>query len=99
MLIPLLSLEHAEALEEEEEGWGWCDGDFSLGYIALQMPLKQSSRDVQEEVGSMGLEFRREACAGAVNMDVTPTRTGAQPEVRRRARDRIWGNDTGRVQR
>ena len=79
MLIPLLTLEHAEALEEEEECWGWGDGDFSLGYIALQMPLKQSSRDVQEEVGSMGLEFRREVCAGAVNVDVTPTQTGAQP--------------------
>lgn len=73
MLIPLLTLEHAEALVEEEERWGWGDGDFSLGYIALQMSLKQSSRDVQEEVGSMGLEFRREVCAGAVNVHVTAT--------------------------
>lgn len=89
MLIPLLTLEHTEALEEEEERWGWGDGDFSLGYIALQMPLKQSSRDVQEEVGSTGLEFRREVRAGAVSVHVTPTRAGAQPEVHRRARDRI----------
>ena len=73
MLIPLLTLEHTEALEEEEERWGLGDGDFSLGYIALQMPLKQSSRDVQEEVGSTGLEFRREVRAGAVSMHVTPT--------------------------
>lgn len=73
MLIPLLTLEHAEALVEEEERWGWGDSDFSLGCIALQMPLKQSSRDVQEEVGSTGLEFRREVCAGAVNVHVTAT--------------------------
>ena len=89
MLIPLLTLEHTEALEEEEERWGLGDGDFSLGYIALQMPLKQSRRDVQEEVGSTGLEFRREVRAGAVSVHVTPTRAGAQPEVHRRARDRI----------
>ena len=31
MLIPLLTLEHTEALEEEEERWGLGDGEVGVG--------------------------------------------------------------------
>lgn len=40
------------------------DSDLSFGYIALEMPLRHSSGDVQQTFGSMGLEFGIEDCLG-----------------------------------
>lgn len=52
------------------------EGVLSVGYIALQMPLQGSSGDVQQAVGSVGLESRMEVCAGDVDMDVMHAYTG-----------------------
>ena len=52
------------------------EGVLSVGYVALEMPLRRSSGDVQQAVGSMGLESRIEVCAGDVNVDVIHSYTG-----------------------
>lgn len=60
---------------EKEQGLGKY-GDHSIGCIALEMPLRHSSGDVQWAGSPAGLEFRVEVCAGAGDVKVIQAYTG-----------------------
>lgn len=60
---------------EKEQGLGKY-GDLSIGCIALEMPLRHSSGDVQWAVSPVGLEFRVAVCAGGEDVEVIHTYTG-----------------------
>lgn len=53
----------------KQVGAGDRNQQFSLGHVKFELTIRSPSRDVEDAVEYVGLDFRKEVSAGDINLD------------------------------